>query len=355
LVLPERHGGTPLPAAELLDLRQEGPPRGRWLADRLVHAMAETLAAGEQALLYLNRRGYAPLTLCRGCGLRLECPQCAAWLVEHRLAGRLECHHCGHTRPLPRQCPECSAEDSFVPCGPGVERLAEEVAGLLPDARVLVATSDTVRGPAAAAALVRDVRDGAVDLLIGTQILAKGHHFPKLTLVGVVDADLGLAGGDLRAAERTWQLLNPVAGRAGRAARPGRVILQSWRPDHPVLQAIAAGDRDGFIAAEKAARERYGMPPYGRLAAIVVSGRQAGAVRQAAAALGRGAPAQDGLQVLGPTPAPLALLRGHFRHRLLVKAARSVNLQDYIRRWLSRTPQPGGIRIKVDIDPYSFS
>ena len=355
LVLPERHGGTPLPAAELLDLRQEGPPRGRWLADRLVHAMAETLAAGEQALLYLNRRGYAPLTLCRGCGLRLECPQCAAWLVEHRLAGRLECHHCGHTRPLPRQCPECSAEDSFVPCGPGVERLAEEVAGLLPDARVLVATSDTVRGPAAAAALVRDVRDGAVDLLIGTQILAKGHHFPKLTLVGVVDADLGLAGGDLRAAERTWQMLNQVAGRAGRAARPGRVILQSWRPDHPVLQAIAAGDRDGFIAAEKAARERYGMPPYGRLAAIVVSGRQAGAVRQAAAALGRGAPAQDGLQVLGPTPAPLALLRGHFRHRLLVKAARSVNLQDYIRRWLSRTPQPGGIRIKVDIDPYSFS
>ncbi|MYB14227.1 MAG: primosomal protein N' [Rhodospirillaceae bacterium] len=355
LVLPERHGGAPLPAAELLDLRQEGPPRGRWLADRLVHAMAETLAAGEQALLYLNRRGYAPLTLCRGCGLRLECPQCAAWLVEHRLAGRLECHHCGHTRPLPRQCPECSAEDSFVPCGPGVERLAEEVAGLLPDARVLVATSDTVRGPAAAAALVRDVRDGAVDLLIGTQILAKGHHFPKLTLVGVVDADLGLAGGDLRAAERTWQMLNQVAGRAGRAARPGRVILQSWRPDHPVLQAITAGDRDGFIAAEKAARERYGMPPYGRLAAIVVSGRQAGAVRQAAAARGRGAPAQDGLQVLGPTPAPLALLRGHFRHRLLVKAARSVNLQDYIRRWLSRTPQPGGIRIKVDIDPYSFS
>ena len=241
LALPERHGGAALPAVELLDLREEGPPRGRWLADRLVGAMAETLAAGEQALLYLNRRGYAPLTLCRGCGLRLECPQCAAWLVEHRLAGRLECHHCGHTRPLPRQCPDCSAEDSFVPCGPGVERLAEEVAGLLPNARAMVATSDTVRGPAAAAALVRDVQEGAVDLLIGTQILAKGHHFPKLTLVGVVDADLGLAGGDLRAAERTWQMLNQVAGRAGRAERPGRVILQSWQPDHPVLQGDCGG------------------------------------------------------------------------------------------------------------------
>ncbi len=355
LVLPERHGSAAMPAVELLDLRKEGPPRGRWLADRVVGAMAETLAAGEQALLYLNRRGYAPLTLCRGCGLRLECPQCAAWLVEHRLAGRLECHHCGHTRPPPRACPECGAEDSFVPCGPGVERLAEEVAGLLPSARVLVATSDTIRGPAAAAALVHDVQDGAVDLLIGTQILAKGHHFPRLTLVGVVDADLGLAGGDLRAAERTWQMLNQVAGRVGRAERAGRAILQSWQPDHPVLKAIADGDRDGFLAEEKAARERCGMPPYGRLAAIIVSGRRAEAVQQAAQALGRHAPVQDGLAVLGPTPAPLALLRGYFRHRLLVKAARTVNLQDYVRRWLSRTPQPGGVRIKVDIDPYSFS
>ena len=354
LELPERHGGAVLPAAELLDLRREGPPRGRWLADPLVKAMAETLAAGEQALLYLNRRGYAPLTLCRTCGLRLECRHCAAWLVEHRLAGRLECHHCGHTRPLPRQCPECSAEDSFVPCGPGVERLAEEVAGLLPSARVLVATSDTIRGPAAAAALVQEVQDGAVDLLIGTQILAKGHHFPKLTLVGVVDADLGLAGGDLRAAERTWQMLNQVAGRAGRADRPGRAILQSWRPDHPVLRAIAEGDRDGFIAEEKAARRRFAMPPYGRLAAIVVSGRRAEPARQMAETLARRAPAQADLAVLGPTPAPLALLRGYFRYRLLVKATRAVNLQAYIRRWLSRTPQPGGVRIKVDIDPYSF-
>ncbi len=354
LELPERHGGAVLPAAELLDLRREGPPRGRWLADPLVKAMAETLAAGEQALLYLNRRGYAPLTLCRTCGLRLECPHCAAWLVEHRLAGRLECHHCGHTRPLPRQCPECSAEDSFVPCGPGVERMAEEVAGLLPSARVLIATSDTIRGPAAAAALVQEVQDGAVDLLIGTQILAKGHHFPKLTLVGVVDADLGLAGGDLRAAERTWQMLNQVAGRAGRADRPGRAILQTWRPDHPVLRAIAEGDRDGFIAEEKAARRRFAMPPYGRLAAIVVSGRRAEPVRQMAETLARRAPAQADLAVLGPTPAPLALLRGYFRYRLLVKATRAVNLQAYIRRWLSQTPQPGGIRIKVDIDPYSF-
>lgn len=354
LELPERHGGAAMPSVELLDLRKEGPPRGRWLADRLISSIAETLAAGEQAMLYLNRRGYAPLTLCRACGLRLECDSCSAWLVEHRLAGRLECHHCGFTRPLPTICPSCDAEDSFVPCGPGVERLVEEVASLLPSARVALAASDTIRGPAAAAALVQQVTDGTVDLLIGTQILAKGYHFPMLTLVGVVDADLGLAGGDLRAAERTWQMLNQVAGRAGRSVRPGRVFLQSWQPDHPVLQAIANGDREGFVHEEKTARERFGMPPYGRLAAIIVSGRRPDAVATAAAQLARAAPKMAGVSVLGPTPAPLALLRGYHRHRLLLKATREVNVQKYIRRWLSRGPRIGQVRIKVDIDPYSF-
>jgi len=354
LALTERHAGASLPQIDLLDLRVEGPPRGRWLSDRLVNGIATTLADGEQAMLYLNRRGYAPLTLCRSCGYRVECPSCSAWLVEHRLAQRLECHHCGFTQPLPSTCPECSAEDSLVPCGPGVERLADEVAGLLPSARIALAASDTIRGPAAAAALVQDVQEGAVNLLIGTQILAKGYHFPKLTLVGVVDADLGLAGGDLRAAERTWQMLNQVAGRAGRADRPGQVILQSWEPEHPVLQAISRNDRAGFVAEEKAAREAHGMPPYGRLAALIVSGRRPDAVADAASALARCAPAAENVSVLGPTPAPLSLLRGYHRHRLLVKASRAVNLQDYIRRWLARCPRNAQVRIKVDIDPYSF-
>ena len=354
VVLTERHAGARMPRVELLDMRAEAPPRGRWLSDRLVTGIAATLAAGEQAMMYLNRRGYAPLTVCRSCGLRLTCPDCSAWLVEHRLTQRLECHHCGFTQPLPNICPDCGAEDSLVPCGPGVERLAEEVATLLPDARVAVAASDTIRGPADAAALVQDVQEGGVNLLIGTQILAKGYHFPRLTLVGVVDADLGLAGGDLRAAEQTWQMLNQVAGRAGRADRPGQVILQSWQPDHPVLRAIATNDRDGFVAEEKAAREAHGMPPYGRLAAVIVSGRRADAAAAAALAMARNAPAADDVTVLGPAPAPLARLRGYHRHRLLVKASHAVNLQAYIRQWLARFPRKRPVRIKVDIDPYNF-
>ena len=238
-------------------MRADPPPRGRFLSPRLADALAGTLAAGEQAMLFLNRRGYAPLTLCRACGHRIECPDCAAWLVEHRLAGELRCHHCDSRRPVPRRCAECGAEDMLVACGPGVERLAEEAATLFPSARFKIMTSDSVRGPAAAADLVAEVAEGRVDVLIGTQMVAKGHDFPGLTLVGAVDADLGLAGGDLRAAERTFQLLLQACGRAGRGERPGRALLQTHAPEHPVIRALVSGDRDRFVAAETAARRRW--------------------------------------------------------------------------------------------------
>ncbi|MGE0725641.1 MAG: primosomal protein N', partial [Alphaproteobacteria bacterium] len=271
LVLPDRHGGAMMPEVKIVDLRRERPERQRWLAPPLVAALEGTLAAGEQSLLFLNRRGYAPLTLCRACGHRLECPSCTAWLVEHRLAGRLQCHHCGFATALPRTCPACGAEDSFAACGPGVERLAEEVGARFPAARIAVMASDTLVGPRAVETLIESVAAHAVDVLIGTQVVAKGHHFPLLTLVGVVDADLGLHGGDLRAAERTFQVLHQVAGRAGRADRPGTVHLQTMEPDHPVIRALAAGDRDGFLAAEADDRRRARMPPFTRLAAIVLS------------------------------------------------------------------------------------
>ncbi len=354
LHLPERHGGAALPAITAVDLRVTPPPRGRFLSPPLLQALTATLAAGEQAMLFLNRRGYAPLTLCRSCGARLECPNCTAWLVEHRLAGRLMCHHCGHAEPMPRHCPECSAEGTLSPCGPGVERIAEEVAELLPAARVAVMTSDLIHGPADAAMLVARVAAREIDLLIGTQLVAKGHHFPFLTLVGVVDADLGLSGGDLRASERTYQLLHQVAGRAGRAERAGQVLLQTWRPEHPVIAALVAGDRDGFLAAEKESRRLRGWPPFGRLAALIVSAGDAAAADRAAGMLGRTAPQGEGLQVLGPAEAPLALLRGRHRRRLLVKAERRVRLQSVLARWLAGVPVTGDVRIAVDIDPYSF-
>ncbi len=352
--LPERHGGAELPHISAVDMRAEKLPRERWLSLALRGALAETLAAGEQAMLFLNRRGYAPLTLCRACGHRLECPNCSAWLVEHRRLGRLACHHCGYAAGLPESCPSCEAEDRFAACGPGVERLAEELSQTLPEARLAIMASDTMTGPQAVAELVAKVGAGEIDVLVGTQIMAKGHHFPNLTLVGVVDADLGLAGGDLRAAERTYQVLYQVAGRAGRATRPGRALLQTYLPDHPVMAALVSGDRQTFMACESEARESHGMPPFGRLAALIVSGADERQVAAVAGELARAGPRAADLWLLGPAPAPLALLRGRHRWRLLLKAGRQVNLQATVRRWLGKVNLPNAVRVQIDIDPYSF-
>ena len=359
LHLPKRHGGAELPKIQLIDLRRDRPPRieglgQSWLSPSLRQAVTETLAAQEQALLFLNRRGYAPLTLCRACGHRLQCPHCTAWLVEHRLAGRLQCHHCGFEIRLPNRCPKCAAEGALAACGPGVERLAEEAAALFPAARVAVMASDTVTGPSGAAALLGAVEAREVDLLIGTQIVAKGHHFPYLTLVGVVDADLGLYGGDLRAAERTYQLLHQVAGRAGRAERPGRVLIQTAEPEHPVMRALASGARDRFIAIESEARARAQMPPFGRLAALVLSSPDPKRLDDTARALARAAPEVEGVQILGPAPAPLAVLRGRHRRRFLLKARRDVAVQQVVKAWVARVRLPGKVRLRIDIDPYSF-
>ncbi len=354
LHLPDRHGGARLPDIELVDLRKNPPPRGQWLSPLLHARLTQTLDSGGQAMLFLNRRGYAPLTLCRTCGHRLQCPNCTAWMVEHRGRSRLECHHCGHVLRLPDKCPSCQSEQSWAACGPGVERLAEEAALLFPDARRAVMASDTLTTPHAAEELVRQVTDHEIDLLIGTQVVAKGHHFPGLTLVGVVDADLGLGGGDLRAGERTFQLLTQVSGRAGRAGKPGHVCLQTYAPDHPVMQALAAGARDAFMAAEAESREAAGMPPYGRLAALILSGPDPAAVDAHARRLARAAPDDPALRVLGPAPAPMSLLRGRHRRRFLLQAPKKYALQAAIRRWLATVPEPAAVRVQVDMDPYSF-
>ena len=354
LHLPDRFGKAELPKVVAIDMRSDPPERGRWLSPPLVDAIQATVSDGEQVMLFLNRRGYAPLTLCRACGHRLQCPNCTAWLVEHRQGGRVQCHHCGFNVALPSSCPACTADGKMVACGPGVERLAEEVAERFPTLRVALMSSDNMAGPDAVADLVGRFERHEVDLLIGTQIMAKGHHFPLLTLVGVVDADLGLAGGDLRAIERTYQLLFQVSGRAGRADRPGKVMLQTYLPDHPVMAALLSSDRDGLIARETEARRSAGMPPFGRLAALIVSGRDPDLVRDAAYALAQGAPQGKELQVLGPAPAPLAMLRGRHRWRLLLKAERTVNVPETVRRWLRAVPLPNQVRVRADIDPYSF-
>ncbi|MDT7534624.1 primosomal protein N' [Sphingobium sp. SA2] len=352
--LPSRYGGAEMPHIEGINLLTDPPERGRWIAPPLVKAIDETMAKGEQSLLFLNRRGYAPLTLCRHCGYRFQCPNCTAWMVEHRLSHRLACHHCGHVVPAPRFCPDCKEEDSLVACGPGVERIADEVKALWPLARIAIATSDTLFSPAKAADFVKSVEAGEIDIIVGTQLVTKGYHFPNLTLVGVIDADLGLEGGDLRAAERTFQQIVQVAGRAGRGAKPGRVFIQTRMPSSEVIQALIDGDTERFYAVETEHRRRANAPPFGRFAAIIISSEDADEAAQVARLIGKSAPIIEGMRVYGPAPAPLSVLRGRHRHRLLIHATRQVDIQSAIREWLSQIVWKSGTRVAVDVDPYSF-
>jgi primosomal protein N' (replication factor Y) (superfamily II helicase) len=356
LDLPERYGEALMPEMRAIDLRADPLPAGRWISAPLAEAVTARLAAGEQALLFLNRRGYAPLTVCRACGHQIGCDQCDARMVEHRFRQRLVCHQCGAEREIPRACPACGAEERMAVLGPGVERLAEEAEALWPEARIAILSSDLAEGPRALKARIDLIASGGADLVIGTQIVSKGHNFPQLTLVGVIDADLGLQGGDLRAAERTFQLIRQVAGRAGRADRPGLALVQTHEPNHPVIQAILSGDDEGFWRAEAAARARAGAPPYGRLAGIVVSGTDETRTWGTAQALARatGPLVRAGVMVFGPAAAPIARIRGRHRVRLLAKAPRGVPLQAALRAWIDAVPVPSTVRVAIDVDPQSF-
>ncbi|WP_083507700.1 primosomal protein N' [Aureimonas frigidaquae] len=353
--LESRFESAAMPSLTLVDMKRHPPERGRFISPVLATAIEETVARGEQALLFLNRRGYAPLTLCRACGHRFQCTQCSSWLVDHRLRGQLICHHCGHSEKRPEACPECGTLDHLVPCGPGVERIAEEMLQRFPQARTVLLSSDLPGGARRLRRELEAIAEGEADIVIGTQLVAKGHHFPLMTLVGAVDADLGLSNGDPRAAERTFQLLHQVTGRAGRTGRASRGLIQTWQPDHPVMQAIASGDAERFYEREVGERERAGMPPFGRLAAIIVSA----ATRKEAEEYGRqlraAAPDDAGIDVLGPAEAPLALLRGRHRFRLLCHGPRQSSMQSYLRRLLAAAPRPrGSVQIQLDIDPQSF-
>jgi primosomal protein N' (replication factor Y) len=354
VVLPVRFGKAAMPRIETIDLREQKLTAQEFISAPLFEALQTTFAAGQQAMLFLNRRGYAPLTLCRACGHRLQCPHCTSWLTEHKKSGRLHCHHCDFSIKLPDNCPSCRAEGRFAACGPGVERVAEEIKKRMPEVRFAIMASDMLDDRKNALELVHKMANQELDLLIGTQIMAKGYHFPRLTLVGVVDADLGLSGGDPRAAERTFQLLQQVAGRSGRAGDAGRVMLQTVAPEHPVMKVLIKGDRDGFMAAEMAEREAYHLPPVWRLASVTVSGENTQSVIRFANALAAAAPQNDKVRILGPAPAPFAMLRGRYRHRLLVQAVRTVNLPEMLRQWLGSIQTPRDLRLLIDVDPYSF-
>lgn len=356
--LKSRFAAAVLPEIKIIDLKQDKPVRGSWgvswLAPTLANALKENLERQEQSMLFLNRRGYAPLVICRDCGHRIQCPNCTAWLTEHRRVGNLVCHHCGYVTPIPKECPECHSETGLTACGPGVERVAEEVKFRFPTARVKILSSDITTNFAEVSQVIHEMEEGNVDILIGTQILAKGHHFPSLTLVGIVDADLGLMGSDLRASERTFQLLSQVAGRAGRGEKKGTVYLQTLYPENAVLQALVENNREKFLALEKKTRRLLKMPPFGKLAAVIVSGPNQEETEKTALWLGQTAPNNEFVSTLGPAPAPIFMLRNKFRYRLLLKTAKNIRIQDVLRDWLKRIKIPGQVRVEVDIDPYSF-
>ena len=351
--LADRHGRPELPEIRLIDMRAEKLASDAWLSEPLIAKVRTAIASGDQALLFLNRRGYAPLTICRACGHRMDCPMCSASLVEHRFRRILMCHHCGHQEPVPKACPKCGTEDKLAPVGPGVERLAEEAQRLFPEARLAILSSDLARG-VMLRDVIREVADGTHNLVIGTQLVAKGHHFPHLTFVGVVDADLALESSDPRAAERTWALLSQVAGRAGRGEKPGEALVQTYAPDHPMMRALASADREGFLTGEKRIREAAKLPPYGRLASLILSGGDGLETERFAKSLARLMPEAKDVEVLGPAPAPIALVRGRHRWRYLVKAGREVDLQAYLRKWLTEVKPKGSLRLDIDVDPYSF-
>jgi len=354
VLLQSRFAEAAMPDITALDMREEPPEKGQWIAPRLAREVFATLDRGEQALLFLNRRGYAPLTLCNACGHQYQCPDCSAWLVEHRFRGVLMCHHCGHEERVPKACKACGALDTLVAVGPGIERVAEEAEARFPGARKVILSSDMGSN-----AQIRDrfaeIEKGEYDLIIGTQLVSKGHHFEKLTLVGVIDADLGLAHGDPRAAERTFQILTQVTGRAGRASKAGRAFLQTYHPTHPVMEAMVKGDREAFYRYELASREAGGLPPFGRLAALIVSANEHDPAFAFAKSILAAAPMADGLRLFGPADAPVAMVRGRHRVRLLAQSGKDFDLSGYVRFWLEQAPKAtGNLRVQVDIDPQSF-
>ena len=355
LALKSRFAGAKLPDLHLIDMRKDPPKRGGFLSPVLLDAVGKALDKGEQSLLFLNRRGYAPLTLCRVCGFRFECDNCSAWLVEHRFRNQLQCHHCGDSRPIPEACPNCGALDHLVACGPGVERLAEEVDATFPEARIVVLSSDMMGGVSRLQIELDAIAQGQADIVIGTQVVAKGHNFPLLTCVGVVDADLGMANGDPRAAERTFQILSQVTGRAGRFAPEAAGYLQSYNPENPVLQAIVNGDREGFYERETAMRQATGLPPFSRLVSLIVSAEDRKQAHDHANALKQSALPDSQISLLGPAEAPIAMVRGRYRFRLLLRAPRSHDVQSYLRKWLAEAPKErGSVRLHIDVDPQSF-
>lgn len=362
LRLTSRYGGAQMPTIETIDMRVARPEKYKLskdaeeksgnLSPQLCAEIADTLSKHNQVMLFINRRGFAPIVQCKKCGWVGECPDCSVGLNYHKHLNKLVCHMCGKMLVLPEKCPKCGNELSMR--GAGLEKIEEEISARFPNARTALVSSDTITSRESLQRLVQKMESGDIDIVIGTQILAKGHHFPNLTLVGVVDADMGLFGTDFRAGEHTFQQLFQVAGRAGRGAFPGRVLLQTFQPEHPVIQAICAGNRDDFIASDMESRAGAKMPPFGQLVAVIVESDKEATLKKYCEQLANAAPNLNGGKIMGPIPAQIYQIRNWYRMRFLVSGDVRANLQPVVRNWLAKVKQPSNTRIKIDVNPQSF-
>ncbi len=360
LKLTSRFGGAQLPDISTIDLRENRPEsytvdeteQTGFLSQPLCDALAETLSAGHQAMLFINRRGFAPITQCKKCGWTSVCPECSVGMTYHKRIGKLLCHMCGRTMPMPKTCPDCGGDVSMR--GVGLEKIEQEVNVRFPNARTALVSSDIITSRQSLERLVNKIEQGEIDIIVGTQILAKGHHFPNLTLVGVIDADMGLFGTDFRAAEHTFQQLFQVAGRAGRGEYAGRVLLQTYQPEHPVLTAICASNRDSFMQTDMMGRKMANMPPYGQLIAVIVEGQRESVLQSYCNALRDAIPNLKGAKIMGPITAQIYQIRNWYRMRFLVAGSRNANLQPVVLHWLESVKQPVNIRVKIDVNPMNF-
>ena len=352
--LQKRIGEAQMPTINLIDMRTNSALHGSWISNHLEMEILENFKKKELVLLFLNRRGYAPLTLCKSCGFRLSCEFCKSWLVEHRSINNFLCHQCGYLKKIKSTCDSCGEENSMISCGPGVERLKEEISLKFPEAKTEILSSDTIQNPESLNQFIKKINDQSIDLIIGTQIVAKGHNFRRLTLVGIIDGDISLSGGDLRASEKTFQLLQQVSGRSGRENLPGKVFIQTYDPENDVMKALQKNNRDDFLKIEALDRQESQMPPFGRLAAIIISSKNESILDFLANKLAVQVPKFKDVIILGPAPAPVAIIRGRHRRRFLIKTSKNVNIQKVIKVWISSIKVHSSVKLAIDIEPYTF-
>lgn len=353
VTLTGRYNDNSMPKIHIIDMKKE-KHKGYFIAPKLIEAVKNNLESKQQSLLFINRKGYSPVMICKACGHQKCCNSCSSSMVYHKSQKKLKCHQCGFVAAIPKTCSSCNAEETFIPCGPGVERLAEEVQELIPNARIIILTQESFQNQKQAEIILNSINNKEYDIIIGTQIIAKGHHFPSLTVVGVIDADSSMMGGDLRASERTYQLLQQVGGRAGREIENSQIFIQTFNPEHPLILALASYKRDQFIIEEMKTRQVMNMPPFGRLGAIILSSKQELKLIDFTKEFVKLAPISKQISVLGPAPALLYKIRGSFRYRILIKTKRNIDIQKFFNSWTDNLKIPSHIQIKIDIDPYYF-